>query len=132
MKRLSKMIKKELTFLIPRAFGADAALWLILLPMYGFCADIPLGLLFGTLVMIVNIYLLGYASERAVQKELASAKRYMFFFYAVRMLMMGLAFIAAVNISWLNVVTVAIPTVYPRVFYTADAIFKEKRSKKEL
>lgn len=128
---MSRMVRAELKFLLVPSLAADLLLWIVLLPFYGFCAEIPLGLIFGTAVMLANIYLLGYATERAVYKPLASAKRYMYFFYALRMLMIGFAFFTAVSVSWLNVVTTAIPTVYPRIFHTVPALFGRKRRDNE-
>ena len=76
IKGLSPMINKELSFLLPGALILDGIIYLITLPFYGFCMEIPLGLVLGTAVMTLNFILLGYSSERAVEKRsVGAAKR---------------------------------------------------------
>lgn len=120
------MICRELKFLLPRALVLDLAVYLISLPVYGLCAEVPLGLLAGTLVMLLNFIILGLSSERAVERPLASAKGYMFGSYMIRLLITGLLFFAGIKCASLNLVAAAIPQLYPKLAYTADAALKKK------
>lgn len=129
IKFFSAMINKELSFIMPRALILDCIIFLISLPFYKLCLEIPLGLLAGTAVMTLNFILLGYSSERAVERPLASAKRYMALFYGIRLIICGLLFFAAVKLPYINVVTAAIPQLYPKLFYTAHAAIKRKEGK---
>ena len=94
--------------------------------MYGLCAEVPLGLLAGTFVMLLNFIILGLSSERAVERPLASAKGYMFGSYMIRLLITGLLFFAGIKCASLNLVAAAIPQLYPKLAYTADAALKKK------
>ena len=120
------MICRELKFLLPRALVLDLAVYLISLPVYGLCAEVPLGLLAGTFVMLLNFIILGLSSERAVERPLASAKGYMFGSYMIRLLITGLVFFAGIKCTSLNLVAAAIPQLYPKLAYTADAALKKK------
>lgn len=120
------MICRELKFLLPRALVLDLAVYLISLPVYGLCAEVPLGLLAGTSVMLLNFIILGLSSERAVERPLASAKGYMFGSYMIRLLITGLLFFAGIKCPSLNLVAAAIPQLYPKLVYTADAALKKK------
>jgi hypothetical protein len=120
------MICRELKFLLPRALVLDLAVYLISLPVYGLCAEVPLGLLAGTFVMLLNFIILGLSSERAVERPLASAKGYMFGSYMIRLLITGLLFFAGIKCASLNLVAAAIPQLYPKLAYTADAALKKK------
>ncbi len=120
------MICRELKFLLPRALVLDLAVYLISLPVYGLCAEVPLGLLAGTFVMLLNFIILGLSSERAVERPLASAKGYMFGSYMIRLLITGLLFFAGIKCTSLNLVAAAIPQLYPKLAYTADAALKKK------
>lgn len=122
----SEMICRELKFLLPRALVLDLAVYLISLPVYRLCAEVPLGLLAGTAVMLLNFIILGLSSERAVERPLASAKRYMFGSYMIRLLITGLLFLAGIKCPSVNLVAAAIPQLYPKLAYTAHAAVKRK------
>ena len=122
----SEMIRRELKFLLPRALVLDLAVYLISLPVYRLCAEVPLGLLAGTAVMLLNFIILGLSSERAVERPLASAKRYMFGSYMLRLLITGLLFLAGIKCPSVNLVAAAIPQLYPKLAYTAHAAVKRK------
>ena len=132
IKWLSSMVNKELSFLLPRAIVLDIIIFLISLPVYKLSSEIPLGLALGTLVMTVNFIILGCSSERAVERTVASAKRYMLLFYIVRFTIMGCLFAFCVRHPCANVVAAAIPQLYPRIFYTLDAAVKKRKEGKDL
>ncbi|MCM1023189.1 MAG: ATP synthase subunit I [Prevotella sp.] len=122
----SEMITRELKFLLPRAAVLDLAVYLISLPVYKLCAEVPLGLLAGTAVMLLNFIILGLSSERAVERPLASAKGYMFGSYMIRLLITGLLFWAGIKLPQINLVAAAIPQLYPKLAYTLNAAIKKK------
>lgn len=121
---LSDMICRELKFLVPRALFFDVIVYIISLPVYKLCADVPLGLLAGTAVMLLNFIILGLSSERAVEKTLSMAKGYMFGSYMIRLLITGLLFYAGVTFPQINLLAAAIPQLYPKLAYTTDAALK--------
>ena len=118
---LSEMICRELKFLVPRALIFDGIIYIISLPVYGLCTEIPLGLLAGTAVMLLNFIILGLSSERAVEKTLSAAKGYMFGFYMIRMAISGLLFYAGIMLPQINLLAAAIPQLYPKLAYTLHA-----------
>lgn len=121
------MVNKELNFLAPKALIIDLVIFAATLPLYGLGISIPLGLLTGTAAMLINITLLGYASERAVERPLKSAKRYMFSFYLIRMCIMGAAIVAGYRLPFINGVCVCLPLFFPKVIYTVNAVITEKK-----
>lgn len=122
----SEMIRRELKFLLPRMLVLDLAVYLISLPVYGLCIEVPLGLLAGTAVKLLNFIILGLSSERAVERPLASAKRYMFGSYMIRLFITGLLFVAGIKCPSINLVAAAIPQLYPQLAYTAHAALNKK------
>lgn len=122
----SEMIRRELKFLIPRALILDGAVYIISLPVHGLCTEVPLGLLAGTAVMLLNFIILGLSSERAVERPLASAKRYMFASYMVRLLITGVLFYAGLTLPQIDLVAAALPQLYPKLAYTMSAAVKKK------
>ncbi len=126
------MVSKELAFLLPRALVLDGIIFLISLPFYKLCIEIPAGLALGTLVMTLNFIILGFSAERAVERSVSSAKRYMFASYLVRFTIMGVLFAVSVRSPYINVVTAAVPQLYPRICYTLDAAVKKRKEGKDL
>lgn len=121
------MVNDELNMLILPSLAADLVIFLASLPLYGFGCQIPLGLLLGTFSMLLNITLLGYASERTVERPLKQAKRYMFSFYLLRMALMGAAIVAGFKCSFLSAPAVCVPLFYPRVIHTVLAVISAKK-----
>ncbi|MCM1479386.1 MAG: ATP synthase subunit I [Muribaculaceae bacterium] len=118
---LSEMIRRELKFLVPRALIFDGIVYIISLPVYGLCGEVPLGLLAGTAVMLLNFIILGLSSERAVEKTLSMAKGYMFGSYMIRLLITGLLFYAGVTFPQIHLLAAAVPQLYPKLAYTLNA-----------
>lgn len=123
---MSAMIKRELKFLLPRAAVFDIVVYLISLPVYKLGAEVPLGLLAGTAVMLLNFIILGMSAERAVERSVSSAKRLMFGSYLLRLTITGVLFFAGVKLPQINLFAAAIPQLYPKVAYTLDAMIKRK------
>lgn len=127
IKAFSNMINKELFFILPRTLILDGIIYLITLPVYKFGMEIPLGLLLGTVVMLLNFIILGLSSERAVERPMGAAKRLMFGSYMIRLCIVGVLFVAAMKFSCINLMAAAIPQLYPKCFYTLNAMFKKKK-----
>ena len=123
----SPMITRELKFLLPRAAVFDCVIYLISLPVYKLCADVPLGLLAGTAVMLLNFIILGLSAERAVERPLSWAKGIMFGSYMLRLLITGVLFYAGLKLPQIHLLAAAIPQLYPKLAYTLDAMVKRRR-----
>lgn len=126
IKVFSEMINKELSFILPKVLILDGIVYLITLPVYKFCVEIPLGLGLGTLVMFLNFVILGMSAERAVERPMGAAKRYMFGSYLLRFGIMAGLFIMGIKFSCINLLAAAIPQLYPKFLYTVYASFKKK------
>ena len=122
----SEMINKELKFLLPRAIVLDVVIYIISLFVYGLCKEVPLGLLAGTAVMLINFIILGLSSERAVERPLRSAKADMFGSYMLRLAIVGVLFYAGIKCSSLNLIACALPQLFPKMAYTLHAALNKK------
>ena len=131
-KGLSKMISTELSFIIPRTLILDGIIYIATLPIYKFSWEIPLGLVLGSAVMLLNFIILGLFSERAVERPVGSAKRFMMLSYFIRMAIMGVFFYMALKLPYFNIMATVIPQFYPKLFYTLDAMTKKKKGGKGL
>lgn len=123
---LSDMICRELKFLVPRALIFDGIIYIISLPAYKLCAEVPLGLLVGTAVMLLNFIILGLSSERAVEKTVSAAKAYMFGSFIIRLAISGLLFYAGIMLPQIDLIAAAVPQLYPKLAYTLHAAKNRK------
>ena len=119
----SKMITDELKFIALPVIVLDAAVMLATAPFFGFTLSGAYGLLLGNAAMLANFILLGYSSERAVEKTAVSAKRYMLLFYFIRFAIMGAAMALAFHSDRINGFYTVIPLLYPKMIYTLSAVF---------
>lgn len=119
----SKMITDELKFIALPVIVLDAAVMLAAAPFFGFTLAGVYGLLLGNAAMLANFILLGYSSERAVEKTAVSAKRYMLLFYLIRFGIMGAAMALAFHSDRINGFYTVIPLLYPKMIYTLSAVF---------
>ncbi len=125
-KLFSRMIIDELSLLIPWSLILDSIIFLATLPVYKLRIQIPLGLALGTLTMIINIIVLGLSCERAVERPAASAKRFMFGSYVLRMVVIGCLFVLAFRSECINPLAAVIPVFFPKIIYTASGFIKSK------
>lgn len=117
------MITDELKFIALPVIILDAAVLLAAAPFFGFTLDGVFGLLLGNAAMLANFILLGFSSERAVEKTAVSAKRYMLLFYFIRFTIMGAAMALAFHSDRINGFYTVIPLLYPKMIYTLSAVF---------
>lgn len=127
---LSRMVNEQLAFIMPKALLADLIVFIAALPFYGLSAGVAAGLVLGTAAMTANFLLLGYSSERAVEKPSAkSAQRYMFSFYLIRLTVMGAALVIGFSCELFEPPAVFLPLLWPKTIYTVDGAVKHFRNK---
>ncbi len=119
----SKMITDELKFIALPAVVLDAVVLLAAAPFFGFTLAGVLGLLLGNAAMLANFILLGYSTERAVEKSAKSAQRYMLLFYVIRFVIMGAVLALAFYSDRINGLYTVVPLLYPKIIYTLSAAF---------
>ena len=132
------MINNELSFLLPRAFLFDIIIYLATLPLFKFGLEMPLGLIFGTLAMLINFVLLGTSSERLTERVQSSghservyAKRYMFRWYVLRMLILAIFVYLAIIIPYISLFGAALPLLFPKLAYTLNSVYINLKANKK-
>lgn len=128
----SDVLRQEIRSLAKRSVFLDIAAYLISTPFLGVTLSFALGLLLGTAVLLVTLMLLKISVERmaedAKRSGVTSQRRYLLF-YVARLAIFGVAFGAALLLQqYLSPVAVVIPMLYPRLIYTAGAVFSGSKS----
>ena len=117
----------ELRSIMIRAVFLNIAAYLISVIILGVTLRFALGLLLGTAVLFVTLLLLRISvlrmAEDAKRTGVTSQRRYLLF-YALRLGVFGTAFGAALIFrAQVSPVAAVIPMLYPRLIYTAGALF---------
>ncbi|MBQ8922079.1 MAG: ATP synthase subunit I [Oscillospiraceae bacterium] len=123
---------RELKMLAKRSVFLNLAAYLVSVIVLGVTLSFALGLLLGTAVLIGTLLLMRYSLLRmageAKRTGVTSRRRWQLF-YALRLLLFGAAFAAALLLRrYLSPVGVAVPMLYPRLIYTAGAVFHRRDS----
>ena len=121
------MLRHELTMLAKRVLFLNIAAYLIHVIVKGATLSFALGLLLGTAVLFGTLLLLQISVKRmaadAKRTGTTNQRRYLLF-YALRLLLFAAAFAAAlIYRTWISPLAVALPMLYPRLIYTAGAVF---------
>ena len=121
-------LRQEILDIFKRAVFLDIAAYLISVIVLGATLSFALGLLLGTAVLLVTLFLLKISVERmaadAKRSGVTSQRRYLLF-YAMRLGVFAVAFGAAVILrKYISPVAVAVPMLYPRLIYTLGALFQ--------
>lgn len=127
-------LRHEIRSLMLRAIWLDLAAYLISVIVLGVTLSFALGLLLGTAVLLISLLLLRESVLRmeadAKRSGVTNQRRYLLF-YALRLAVFGIAFGCAVVFrTWIHPVAVAGPMLYPRLIYTAGALFSGKNGGK--
>lgn len=118
-------MQSEIVFLCRRAVRLDIIVYGISIPFLGVTLSFGLGLLLGTVILWVSLLLLcrsvSHIAAQAMQSAPYDAKRHLAN-YLLRMLVFAAAFAAAWRLASAAALGVALPMLYPRLIYTAEAI----------
>ena len=123
------VLGREMKMLLRRALFLDIAAYLISTVFYGFTYPFALGLLLGTAVLAATLALLRVSVERmahdAKSAGVTSQRRYLLF-YALRLLVFAAGFaLSLVLRAYISPIAVCVPMLYPRLIYTAGALFQK-------
>lgn len=118
--------------LLKRAVFLNIAAYLISVIVLGATLRFALGLLIGTAVLFCSLLLLRqsvlHMEDDAKRYGTTSQRRYLLF-YAGRLLVFAAAFGAAVKFrTRISPAAVVVPMLYPRLIYTAGAVFSRSGS----
>lgn len=124
--------REEFAVLAKRAVLLDIAAYCMSIPFYGMTISFAAGLAAGTLVLFGSLFLLNLSlarmAEEAKRSGTSSQKRFLLF-YGLRLGLFALAFGAALlSRGRVSPVGTALPVFYPRLVYTAQAMFRKKKS----
>ena len=127
----TEALRAELRRMLLWSAVLDAAAYLISMLWLRVTAAFALGLLLGTVLLIGMLILLHISivrmAEDAKRTGVTSQRRYVLF-YALRLAVFAVGFGTALVLrQYISPIGTAIPMLYPRIVYTAGALFSPNR-----
>ena len=119
-------LKNELRSILLRSVFLNAAAYLVSALIIGFTLPIAVGLLCGTFVMLINLYLLNRSVQNAVNRNGYKANSKMFVWYVLRMSAIVVLIVAARFWSIPCMVGAVIPFLYPKLIYGSKTLFRKE------
>ena len=132
---MSKMIKNELKFIVPCVFIADIAVYLLSFIFKGVTLSMLLGLLLGSVALILNLYVLGSDVELALKrfaldKNEKRAKNKMATSYILRSFIVAAVIFLSLISDLFDTIGVVIPFLYVKPIYMIKSSISHKKEGK--
>lgn len=124
-------LREEVNYVTKGVIVYDLIVIILLLITSTFDKPMFLGLLFGTLIAILNFRLLAITINKSVTMPVSKAQIYSSAQYMMRMLITGVVIFVSVKAPHLNVIGVAIGLLSPKFVILAKALLIDKLKRKE-
>lgn len=109
----------------------DVIVLILLLVTSTFNKPMILGLLFGTIIAILNFRLLAISIDKSVSMPQGKAQIYSSSRYILRMIIVGIVLLVSANAPHINIIGVAIGLVSPKFVILARKLLIDKLKRKE-
>lgn len=124
-------LQEEVNYVTKGVIVYDLIVIILLLITSTFDKPMFLGLLFGTLIAILNFRLLAITINKSVTMPVSKAQIYSSAQYMMRMLITGVVIFVSVKAPYLHVIGVAIGLLSPKFVILAKALLIDKLKRKE-
>ncbi len=110
---MSRPLQKEIRYAAVGTVVLDVLLWLCSLPLVGFGAEVPLGLLIGSAGMLLNLLLL----RRSILRAVSGGKSQDFGGYLLRCVISCAAMAAGMLLPLVSGLCTVLPFLYPKLLF---------------
>lgn len=124
-------LREEVNYVTKGVIVYDLIAMALLLITSTFSKPMFLGLLFGTMIAILNFRLLAITINKSVTMPASKAQIYSTSQYMLRMLITGVVIFVSVKAPYLHVIGVAIGLLSPKFVILAKALLIDKLKRKE-
>lgn len=124
-------LQEEVNYVTKGIIVYDLIVIILLLITSTFDKPMFLGLLFGTLIAMLNFRLLAITINKSVTMPVSKAQIYSSAQYMMRMLITGVVIFVSVKAPYLHVIGVAIGLLSPKFVILAKALLIDKLKRKE-
>lgn len=124
-------LQKEVSSVTKDVIVFDLIVLAILLFTSAFNKSMLLGLLFGTIIAVLNFRLLALTIEKSVSMPQSKAQVYSASRYILRMTIVGVVLLVSAKAPHINIIGVAIGLVSPKFVILARKLLIDKLKRKE-
>jgi hypothetical protein len=124
-------LQKEVSSVTKDVIVFDLIVLAILLVTSAFNKSMLLGLLFGTIIAVLNFRLLALTIEKSVSMPQSKAQVYSASRYILRMTIVGVVLLVSAKAPHINIIGVAIGLVSPKFVILARKLLIDKLKRKE-
>ena len=124
-------LRNETSWVIKGVIAFDFIVILLLLITSTFSKPMLLGLLFGSIIAILNFRLLAIAVNKMVTMPVSRAQIYYGSQYILRMTIIGIVLLVSVKAPHLNILGVAIGLLGPKFVILSKKLLIDKLKRKE-
>ena len=124
-------LQEEVSSVTKDVIVFDLIVLAILLVTSAFNKSMLLGLLFGTIIAVLNFRLLALTIEKSVSMPQSKAQVYSASRYILRMTIVGVVLLVSAKAPHLNIIGVAIGLVSPKFVILARKLLIDKLKRKE-
>ncbi len=128
---MNNKLREEVNYITRGIFAYNILVFTILSIMQGFSKEMLMGLIFGSLIAVLNFRQLALSIEKMVTMPTHKAQIYSSSQYVIRMFITGIVLFVAVKASHLNVIGVAIGLLGPKFIILTRKLVIEKVKRKE-
>lgn len=109
----------------------DVMLMIVLLIASTFNKPIVLGIIFGSIIGVLNFRLLAITIEKSITMPVNKAQIYTSSRYVLRMIIAGIVLIVSAKATYLSIVGVAVGLLSPKFVILAKTLLIDKLKRKE-
>ena len=124
-------LQEEVSSVTKDVIVFDLIVLAILLVTSAFNKSMLLGLLFGTIIAVLNFKLLALTIEKSVSMPQSKAQVYSASRYILRMIIVGVVLLVSAKAPHINIIGVAIGLVSPKFVILARKLLIDKLKRKE-
>lgn len=124
-------LQEEVSIVTKDVIVFDLIVLAILLVTSAFNKSMLLGLLFGTIIAVLNFRLLALTIEKSVSMPQSKAQVYSASRYILRMTIVGVVLLVSAKAPHINIIGVAIGLVSPKFVILARKLLIDKLKRKE-
>lgn len=124
-------LQEEVSSVTKDVIVFDLIVLAILLVTSAFNKSMLLGLLFGTIIAVLNFRLLALTIEKSVSMPQSKAQVYSASRYILRMIIVGVVLLVSAKAPHINIIGVAIGLVSPKFVILARKLLIDKLKRKE-
>ncbi len=126
MKKIDPVVLKETKYILFWSIILSALMQAVFLVIGKWNYTVILGNVLGVFVSVLNFFLMGFAIQKALEKDEKDAKGFLTMSRSYRFLLLIIGVVVGIVCTCFNTVSVIIPIFFPRIAIMFRPLFEKK------